>query len=85
MNASTFSHTTKDGIDLFVRRWSPESTAKAQAKALVLVAHGVGEHSGRYAGLGADLAAAGYEAWIPDQRGHGKTAASSGGYGWFAA
>ena len=81
MNTSTFNHKTDDGIELFVRRWSPKSIAKA----VVLVAHGVGEHSGRYAGLGTELASAGYEVWAPDQRGHGKTASSSGGYGWFAA
>jgi alpha-beta hydrolase superfamily lysophospholipase len=81
MKTSTFNHKTEDGIELYVRRWSPEATAKA----LVLVSHGVGEHSGRYAGLGTELTTAGYEVWVPDQRGHGKTAASSGGYGWFAA
>ncbi|MDX9956830.1 MAG: alpha/beta hydrolase [Spirochaetia bacterium] len=81
MNANTFFHTTSDGIKLFVRRWSPESTAKA----LVLVSHGVGEHSGRYEGLASALTKAGYDVWVPDQRGHGKTAVSSGGYGWFAA
>ncbi|MFH2112904.1 MAG: alpha/beta hydrolase [Spirochaetota bacterium] len=81
MNATTFSYKTSDGIELFVRKWSPGSTAKA----IVLAAHGVGEHSGRYSGLASALTAAGYEVWMPDQRGHGKTASSSGGYGWFAA
>jgi len=81
MNATTFSHKTSDGIELFVRKWSPGSTAKA----IVLAAHGVGEHSGRYSRLALALTAAGYEVWMPDQRGHGKTASSSGGYGWFAA
>ncbi len=81
MNASTFTHATTDGINLFVRRWIPESPAKA----IVLASHGVGEHSGRYAVLASALTAAGYEIWMPDQRGHGKTAGSSGGYGWFAA
>jgi len=81
MIESNFFHTTSDGIKLFVRCWKPGS----RPKALVLAAHGVGEHSGRYAGLAASLAEAGYELWVPDQRGHGKTAVSSGGYGWFAA
>lgn len=81
MIASTFTHTATDGVKLFVRRWKPESAAKA----LVLAAHGVGEHSGRYEGLAQALSAAGYELWMPDLRGHGKTAQSSGGYGWFAA
>ncbi len=81
MKTNTFSHKTSDGIHLFVRHWSPD----VKAKAMVLVSHGVGEHSGRYAGLAAALTAAGYEVWVPDQRGHGKTASSSGGYGWFAA
>jgi alpha-beta hydrolase superfamily lysophospholipase len=81
MKTNTFSHTASDGIDLFVRRWSPESPARA----IVLVAHGVGDHSGRYDNLASALTETGYDVWIPDQRGHGKTAASSGGYGWFAA
>ena len=51
----------------------------------MLIAHGVGEHSGRYSKLATELAMEGYEIWAPDQRGHGKTAGSSGGYGWFAA
>jgi alpha-beta hydrolase superfamily lysophospholipase len=81
MKASTFTHTTADGIQLYVRRWSPGTPAKAR----VLVSHGVGEHSGRYEALALSLTAAGYEIWAPDQRGHGKTASTSGGYGWFAA
>lgn len=81
MNGSTFTHATTDGIKLFVRRRNPEFPAKA----MVLVSHGVGEHSGRYAALASALTEVGYIVWTPDQRGHGKTATSSGGYGWFAA
>lgn len=81
MNESTFTHTVSDGIGIFVRRWAGDSAPKA----LVLIAHGVAEHSGRYARLAAALVPRGYEVWAPDHRGHGRTARASGGRGWFAA
>ncbi len=80
MNSSTFTHTASDGIGIFVRRWAGDSAPKA----LVLVAHGVAEHSGRYARLAASLVPGGYEVWAPDHRGHGRTASAYGGRGWFA-
>ncbi len=81
MNETTFTHTASDGIGIFVRRWSGDSAPKA----LVLVAHGVAEHSGRYARLASALVPRGCEVWAPDHRGHGRTAQASGGRGWFAA
>ena len=38
----------------------------------VLVVHGLGEHRGRYEWIAARLAAAGYEVWAGDFRGHGR-------------
>ncbi|MCK7577243.1 MAG: lysophospholipase [Chromatiales bacterium] len=81
MNETTFTHSSSDGIGIFVRRWSGDSAPKA----LVLVAHGVAEHSGRYARLASALVPRGCEVWAPDHRGHGRTAQASGGRGWFAA
>lgn len=81
MNSSTFTHTASDGIGIFVRRWAGTGAPKA----LLLIAHGVAEHSGRYARLASALVPRGYEVWAPDHRGHGRTAETSGGRGWFAA
>lgn len=42
-------------------------------KALVQIAHGVGEHGLRYEPLAQDLVRAGYTVYVNDHRGHGRT------------
>ncbi len=69
-----FTFQDDDGIEVFGHRWTPEGTPRA----IVLVAHGLSEHSGRYARLADALVGAGYAVYAPDHRGHGRTAASSG-------
>lgn len=81
MMETTLIHTASDGVGVFIRRWKSDTAPKA----LVLIAHGVAEHSKRYAPSAESLVTAGYEVWAPDHRGHGRTAESSGGRGWFAA
>lgn len=81
MKETTFTHKTSDGIGVFVRKWRGDVAPKA----LVLIVHGVAEHSKRYERLAEDLTNGGYEVWAPDHRGHGRTAEASGGRGWFAA
>jgi len=44
-----------------------------EAKGLVVIAHGVAEHSGRYRHVADALVAAGYAVMIPDHRGHGRS------------
>lgn len=56
------------GGDLFVRHWPVQ-----EPKAVVLLVHGLGEHSGRYAHVGAYLNARGYSLYGFDLRGHGKS------------
>lgn len=51
------------------RTWRPVG----QPRALVLILHGIAEHSGRYEAVGRQLAAAGFGAVAIDQRGHGET------------
>ena len=58
-----------DGLDMFAQGWVPEKDPKA----VVCLVHGVGEHSGRYAHVGAAFAAAGYALLGFDLRGHGKS------------
>ena len=75
----TFWLDANDRTGLFVNQWLPESPPKAN----VLLAHGMAEHSGRYARLGNALCEAGYGLYAHDQRGHGKTA-TAGTLGYFA-
>lgn len=57
-----------DGVRLFVAHWLP-----AERRALVVLVHGYGEHSGRYAHVIAALTAAGYGVYTIDHRGHGRS------------
>jgi alpha-beta hydrolase superfamily lysophospholipase len=54
-------------ISLFARLWEP----KASARALVVITHGHGEHSGRYVHVGRALAERGIAVAALDWRGHG--------------
>jgi alpha-beta hydrolase superfamily lysophospholipase len=63
-----------DGVDVFYRRWLPSSAPRA----IVIIAHGLSEHSGRYARFARALVAAGHAVYAPDHRGHGGTAKSTG-------
>ncbi|MGV9709128.1 alpha/beta hydrolase [Gordonia sp. NPDC003424] len=63
----TFTVQSPDGVTLSGRRWLPNGDAKA---VLVLV-HGMGEHSRRYAETAETFADAGYAVYAYDHRGHG--------------
>lgn len=67
---------TIDGRDgpLFTRRWTPDG----EARAAIQIAHGMGEHSGRYARFAHALNDAGFVAFAHDHRGHGETAKLQG-------
>ena len=61
--------TGKLGSGLFYRSWS----AADQARAVVLISHGLGEHSGRYEHVAAAFNAAGLHAYALDHLGHGQS------------
>ena len=71
MPGSEFELRTDDGQSLLARRWLPEG----RPRAVVQLAHGLSEHSARYARLAAALNAAGYTVYANDHRGHGPKAA----------
>jgi alpha-beta hydrolase superfamily lysophospholipase len=67
---STETVAAVDGLALFCRKWEPAS----QAVGIVVIVHGLGEHSGRYVHVGRYLAEAGYRTIAFDLRGHGRSA-----------
>lgn len=69
-----------DGTALFVRSWLPDGPPKA----IVQLAHGMAEHSARYARFAAALTGAGYAVWAHDHRGHGETSTARADRGYFA-
>ena len=50
-----------------------ESWRVPEPNAVIQLAHGIGEHIGRYGALIEALNAAGYSVWADDHRGHGQT------------
>ncbi len=49
--------------------WLPDRAARA----VLVIAHGLGEHGGRYASLAERLVASGYAVYALDHRGHGRS------------
>jgi alpha-beta hydrolase superfamily lysophospholipase len=73
VTGSEFVFRADDGVSLQGRRWLPNTPPRA----VVQIAHGLAEHSARYAQLAAALNAAGYAAYAFDLRGHGPSAAAA--------
>jgi len=57
-----------DGVKIFYRHYEAESE-----RARLVIAHGLGEHSGRYANVVAHLLPKGISIWLADHRGHGQS------------
>lgn len=56
------------GITIHTRSWVPQ-----EVQGVVQIAHGLGEHSGRYAAFAEALTSAGFAVYADDHRGHGET------------
>jgi alpha-beta hydrolase superfamily lysophospholipase len=67
-----FRFTSTDGLSIVCKRWD----APAPIKGIVQIAHGMGEHIGRYVQLIDVLQLAGFSVYANDHRGHGATAPS---------
>ncbi len=61
--------TSRSGAHLLVRNWYPEDTADT----VIVIVHGIGEHSGRYEHVGDYFASRGFEVQAYDHRGHGES------------
>jgi alpha-beta hydrolase superfamily lysophospholipase len=62
-----------DGTTLFYRRFIPR-----KKRFRVVISHGLGEHSGRYAHVVDSLCPMGASLWIHDHRGHGQSQGKRG-------
>ncbi|MDQ6806026.1 MAG: lysophospholipase [Actinomycetota bacterium] len=67
MNEGRF--TGVGGVNIFWRSWLPPGPCRG----VVVIAHGAGEHSGRYAHVADRLVAEGYAVYAIDHRGHGRS------------
>lgn len=63
------------GVELFRRWWRP---AGVHPRAVVVLAHGMGEHSGRYDEVARYLASRGVAVHALDHRGHGRSGGETG-------
>lgn len=70
-----FRYRGSDGQALAGYRWS---AGTAQPRAVLQLAHGAGEHAGRYRAVLQPLLDAGYVIYAADHRGHGLTSGISG-------
>lgn len=66
--------TLRDGFRLALRVWAPSELPLGT----VVIAHGLGEHAGRYQQLARELSDAGWEVHAADQRGHGRSPGARG-------
>lgn len=62
-----FTFAGTDGIQIHVHEW----TTRTPPRAIVQLAHGMGEHAARYAPLATELTAQGFGVYANDHRGHG--------------
>ena len=72
-----FRFTSRDGLPIACFRWD----ARGPLRGVVQIAHGMGEHLGRYAELIAVLQEDGLVVYGHDHRGHGRTARSPAEFG----
>ena len=77
MDEATLSFEAADGVTVSVFRWTGEPAPKA----ILQIAHGMGEHAARYRRLAEALTEAGYVVYANDHRGHGTTAGSPDRFG----
>ncbi|MFD3665394.1 alpha/beta hydrolase [Streptomyces sp. NPDC058659] len=71
-----FAFTSQDGIAIHVHAWLPEG----EARGVVQIAHGMGEHAARYAPLAEHLTGLGFAVYAGDHRGHGLSMHAGAGH-----
>src|SRR5262245_11283343 len=76
-----FQFTSTDGLSVACAKWDTPRPVRG----LIQIAHGMGEHLGRYVGVIQVMVSAGLTVYGNDHRGHGYTALPSGLFGDFGA
>jgi alpha-beta hydrolase superfamily lysophospholipase len=66
--------TSKDNLQIYYQGWEPDTPPRAA----ICILHGLGEHSGRYAHVGAHFAEHGFALIGCDWHGHGKSEGQRG-------
>ena len=66
--------TTPDGADIYTQAWLPDGAPQA----ILLIVHGLGEHSGRYGNYVNYFVPRGYALYSFDTRGHGRSSGPRG-------
>lgn len=74
MNHQILEWKTKDNLTVFGQLWMPEDACKA----VILLVHGMGEHSSRYAPFAEFMTQEGIAVFSFDHRGHGKSGGKRG-------
>jgi alpha-beta hydrolase superfamily lysophospholipase len=74
-----FQFTSTDGLSIACVKWNGHHNVRG----VVQIAHGLGEHIGRYGELAEKLVDADFVVYGNDHRGHGLTAKPSGSFGEF--
>lgn len=70
-----------DGQDVFLKKWMHD---KSEPRAIIQIAHGLAEHSGRYQAFASFLLSHDYFVYANDHRGHGRTGENMGPMGYYA-
>lgn len=69
------------GHEIYWRAWVPDLASTTQPKAVVVLAHGLHEHSGRYEHVAERLNRSGYAVYTVDHEGHGRSGGTKGNVG----
>src|SRR6476659_4474868 len=77
--SAEFSFTSSDGLGIACERWDSHGPVRG----VIQIAHGMGEHIGRYDETIEVLVSAGLTVYGNDHRGHGSTASSAKQFGDF--
>src|SRR5215470_8168102 len=75
MRHQTSNLPMRDGFPLFLHTWQPDS---AEISGAIVIAHGYGDHAGRYNHVAEYLTGQGYAVYAPDHRGHGRSTKNPG-------
>lgn len=75
MQTETFRYAGTDGTQITAYRWASDAT---EPRAIIQLAHGAGEHAGRYLTPLTPIIEAGFIVYSVDHRGHGATAGPDG-------